>query len=180
MWGRWLESQARVRLVPGSSPEIRSSVWGYMKLGGTTSTSVGTTKTTAFTRVTPFRPMHLHNYERSQSIRFLEKAEPPAENWKPTTKYRKQRTPFFYAQLRNGTLHMSMPMFVSVSVSMSWALDATCKSWKRVGALGHNAAELQSQSQSVTPIRKAASETKGSASACGLETAAWGVKLNKC
>nr|DAA03668.1 TPA_inf: HDC02681 [Drosophila melanogaster] len=30
-----------------------------------------------------------------------------------------ERTPFFYAPLRNGTLHMSMPMFVSVSMSMS-------------------------------------------------------------
>lgn len=111
---------------------------------------MGTKTRTQTTRVTPFPSGHLHNYETGPKYQISGEGA-PAE---------KQKTPFFYAPLTNGTLHMSMSM--TMSVSMSWMELAWMK------AKGSGAAELQSQSQSVTPIRKAGCETKG-LTACGLE-----------
>jgi len=102
--------------------------------------------------------MHLHNYERGQSIRFLGKRR---RSHQQKTEYRVPKTENSFLLCATDKRHIAhVHVHVRVHV-LSPGCDLGERWGRGTGTLEHNAAELQSQSQSVTPIRKAASETKG-------------------
>jgi len=124
--------------------------------------------------------MHLHNYERGQSIRFLGKRR---RSHQQKTEYRVPKTENSFLLCATDKRHIAH-VHVHVRV-MSWALDATSKTRERerdgVGALGHWNTMLRSYNHNPNqspPSERQPPKQKACVHGCVLEMASWEVPFN--